>query len=369
MERSLKNVYAILEISDCALPSKRVMNKSRVQWQQKHISELSGNDVQFYSELQFEIPETMHSCSCSPMNALCISFEVSFFYKLDLQDCYSQWSSLREMVIFCSQPKSGQVLYPVIVSSSNFFSKPSSSPAVLLCKVLCKNGRLFHVFPEEHAVKLQNSVQKNTSQICGVNPNAQVNEVKKSQIVSEVNGARGGRPTHSLTNQLLMTKEQVLKIFEIRKRWEGLSVRQRRDTITAEDFYPFLTLNRDETAEHLGVCATWLKDAIRLQGMLTWPARPLRRSGAYLQNQREIIATCLAKLQCATHGSETQKRLEAEIDRVQQNIEQCIKKRIEIVRSNVTEEYFQEFCQKRGDIYLNPTWNTYPPKKPDGFEA
>lgn len=185
--------------------------------------------------------------------------------------------------------------------------------------------------------------------------------VNRHDMIAETNGARGGRPVHRLTGQLLMTREQVQKVLQIRARWQGLSPRQRRDNVHEEDFYPFLTLNRDETAQCLGVCATWLKDAIRAQGMITWPGRPLRRSGAYLQSQKELLESSEARLYYTSLEHPDRDVYRQEIIKLKRCIENSVAKRTDIVRKNVSEEYFRRFIEKGGPKFLNPTWNALPP--------
>lgn len=226
----------------------------------------------------------------------------------------------------------------------------------LLCKGSISQGELAIKETEEFI-----SIPRTSLESSSKTYTESVYLVKRSDTIAETNGARGGRPIHRQTGQLLMTREQVEKVLEIRKRWEGLSPRQRRDNVDEEDFYPFLTLNRDETAQCLGVCATWLKDAIRAQGMITWPGRPLRRSGAYLQSQKELLESSQARLYYTSKEHPDRETYENEVQKLAKSVRDTVVKRAKIVEENVKPKYFLKFISLGGEKFLNPTWNALPP--------
>lgn len=189
----------------------------------------------------------------------------------------------------------------------------------------------------------------------------QVIIVDKAEIELESKKARAGRPRHKKSQQLLMTRDQVKKVIEIRKRWQGLTPRQRRSHVSEADFYPFLTLNRDEAAKSLPVCTTWFKDVIRRQGVKIWPGRPLRRSGAELEELKYRLATARAALQYAHVGTGEHTRHIQLISSLECEIKQKLEDRSNIVAANVTPEYYDKFLLKDGKQYLNPEWAVLPP--------
>lgn len=192
----------------------------------------------------------------------------------------------------------------------------------------------------------------------------QVIIVDKAEIELESKKARAGRPRHKKSQQLLMTREQAQKVIEIRERWQGLTPRQRRSHVSEADFYPFLTLNRDEAAKILPVCTTWFKDVIRLQGVKVWPGRPLRRSGAELEELKDRLATSRAALQYAHAGTGEHKRHVKLIASLECEIRQKLDDRLNIVAANVTPEYYERFLLEDGNQYLNPEWAALPPPMP-----
>lgn len=191
-----------------------------------------------------------------------------------------------------------------------------------------------------------------------------ISVVSREDMVQHPSGARGGRPIHRITGELLMTKEQVEKVLEIRERWEGLSHRQRKDNVREPDLYPFLTINRDETAECLSACPTWLKDVIRSQGMNTWPGRPLRKTGTHLQNQKELLDSAEARLNYTARDHPEREIFEYEVQRIRHNINDCIKKRMNILKIHVSQDYYDKFVKNNGKDYLNPRWEVLPPCLP-----
>lgn len=265
-----------------------------------------------------------------------------------------------DAVVFVQVTKSGQVLRPVL-HRIPLVTDRHHQPFVLLASFSYTEGILGHKYPSEDLLKKQSDGNRKTDNRDKVFDLKEIKIVDKNDQLAEAHGARGGRPVHKQSGHLLMTSEQVQKVLEIRRRWEGLSPRQRRENIFDFDFYPFLTLNRDETAECLGVCATWLKDAIRAQGMFTWPGRPLRRSGAYLQGQKELLESSMARLQYTASSHPDRAQFEREIERIKQGITDSVEHRIKIVQKNVSKDYFQRFLFQNGPKFLNPTWNALPP--------
>lgn len=184
--------------------------------------------------------------------------------------------------------------------------------------------------------------------------------VEKSDRVVETRKARAGRPSHRLTGELLMTRHQVEKVIEIRERWRGLTARQRRTHVKEADFYPLLTLNRDEAARVLNVCTTWFKDIIRLQGITTWPGRPLRRSGADLEELKENLASAKAAMQFVQPHTPSYKRQQEKIHSIEGKINAKLQDRLKVVRGLVSEAYFERYARENGYQYLNPDWDTLP---------
>lgn len=290
------------------------------------------------------------------------SFELCFRLSLPQKLAERRFLTV-EIVILLSVPTSGQVLYPIIVQPTSLARPNGPATTVLLAKVAIRKGKLYYLLPDLKSVTEKASLVTSSYSKSAVNFTNLFQVVEAKNVVAELNGARGGRPSHKITSELLITPEQGQKILEIRKRWEGLSARQRRVVVSAEDLYPFLTLNRDETAQLLGVCATWLKDTIRLHGMKTWPARPLRRSGAYLQSQKEVLKTLFAKLNYTPKHDNEFELLLLEIEKVQRTISECIVSRTDIVRQHVSKHYFENFLTKNGPSFLNPDWSVHPPER------
>lgn len=264
-----------------------------------------------------------------------------------------------DVICFTHYFPTSQVLHPVqrSILQPCIFNAPFGT---FLASYKFSQGKIFHHIPGKEEIirqakfHLENVLDRSSR-------NDLLVLVRDEDIVSELHGARGGRPVHKKTGKLLMTKEQVLKIIEIRKRWEGLSTRQRRENVNDSDFYPFLTLNRDETALSLGVCATWLKDAIRAQGMRTWPGRPLRRSGALLQTQKDSLVSAQARLELTELDHPERPQFEYDVQRIKEEIHGGIQKRAKIVENNVSPDYFERFVTQNGVKYLDPTWNALPP--------
>lgn len=270
------------------------------------------------------------------------------------------WSYV-DVLCFIQLGRTAQLLHPI----QKNFSKAefmSFEQALFIGSLTLSDDVLYHHLPSATDLQLRSEGTRNESESATPAPLEQeVIQVHREEMLAEPNGARAGRPSHRLTGQLLMTTSQVHKVLEIQTRWEGLSPRQRRDNVTNEDFYPFLTLNRDETAGCLGVCATWLKDAIRAQGMSTWPGRPLRRSGAKLQNNKEMLESARARLRYTAIDHPDRKKFDFEVQKLIQRIGDIVKSRVEIVQENVSEKYFKRFMDERGDCYLNPDWDSLPP--------
>ncbi|PXF50086.1 hypothetical protein BWQ96_00246 [Gracilariopsis chorda] len=270
------------------------------------------------------------------------------------------WDKL-DVVSFIQLPSTGQILRP-IGREVMHEEALGSAEGMFLGSFMMFDTQLYHHLPTEETLKQQELGQYNDyiPRTIDSTP-ADVVIVEKEDIVLETNGARAGRPSHRLTGQLLMTRSQVEKILEIRGRWNGLSPRQRRDNVSATDFYTFFTLNRDETAECLGVCATWLKDAIRAHGVNVWPGRPLRRSGAALQTLKENMESAQAALRFSHPSVGETDRLEEEVKSFERKIEEVLELRLSIVKSNVSAEYFAGFLAANGQQYLDPEWNALPP--------
>lgn len=265
-----------------------------------------------------------------------------------------------DCVCFIQLASTGQVLRPI----QQRFKKSEKENGYFLGSFTWYGSHLFHHTPSDLTLRNKEFREQGPKLMHDPLEKEEVILVTGGETVAEPNGARGGRPAHKASGQLLMTKEQVEKIIEIRSRWEGLSSRQRRDNVITADFYPFLTLNRDETAECLGVCATWLKDAIRSQGMFTWPGRPLRRSGAFLQAQKELLESAEARLEFVSLCHPDRSHCEYEIQRLRQSIVESVHKRMQIVKENVSPQYFIDFLSGNGESHLNPIWNALPPHRP-----
>lgn len=274
----------------------------------------------------------------------------------------SQWSTV-DILCFVQLGRNSQLLHPIQKElRRDQLSDPFSAESIFVGSLTLTGDVIYHHSPSAAEVEKRAKLESGTAfppPTTGFTQN--VIKVDRDEIIAEMNGARAGRPTHKATGLLLMTSAQVKKVLEIRSRWGGLSPRQRRDNVTNDDFYPFLTLNRDETASCLGVCATWLKDAIRSQGMITWPGRPLRRSGAYLQNQKEMLESALARLKYTGKDHPDRPQFESDVQRLKQSISQSLQKRLQIVRDNVFPEYFERYLREGGKIFLNPDWDAIPP--------
>lgn len=270
------------------------------------------------------------------------------------------WDKL-DVVSFIQLPSTGQILRP-IGREVMHEEALGSTEGMFLGSFMMFDTQLYHHLPTEETLKQQELGQYNDFIPTTIDSTPEkVMIVEKEDIVLETNGARAGRPSHRLTGQLLMTRSQVEKILEIRGRWNGLSPRQRRDNVSVADFYTFFTLNRDETAEYLGVCATWLKDAIRAHGVQVWPGRPLRRSGAELQTLKENLESAQAALRFSHPSVGETERLEEGVRALERKIEEILELRLSIVKSNVSAEYFKGFLAANGQQYLDPEWNALPP--------
>lgn len=270
------------------------------------------------------------------------------------------WDKM-DAIVFVQLPSTGQILHPIGREVSRKDAIVNTE-GLFLGSFTLQDNHIFHHIPSESVLRQKQEGGTGSQAPPPIDPGEEeVVIVDRKDVVLETNGARGGRPSHRETNQLLMTKAQVEKILEIRIRWQGLSPRQRRDNVNNADFYPFLTLNRDETAECLGVCATWLKDAIRAQGVYVWPGRPLRRTGAMLQSLKENLESTMAALKFSDPSIGETERYEREIRRYESEIRDVLDVRVGIVRSNVSQEYFSRFVSELGKQYLDPEWNALPP--------
>lgn len=186
-------------------------------------------------------------------------------------------------------------------------------------------------------------------------------KVEKSDQITKSKKARGGRPSYKLTGELLVTKEQAEKIIEIRSRWRGLTSRQRRTHVREEDLYPLLTLNRDEAAKAIAVCTTWFKDILRLQGIVIWPGRPLRKSGSQLIDLKENLGSARAAIEFVQQNTPAYLRQEGKIRNLEASIQKKLSERLDIVKTRVSPEYFEKFVNEGGQLYLDPVWDTLPP--------
>lgn len=182
----------------------------------------------------------------------------------------------------------------------------------------------------------------------------------KCDMQREPKRARAGRPRHKKTQQLLMTRDQVEKILELRERWEGMTRRQRKFNIKEADIYPFLTLGRDECSTSLMVCPTWFKEVIRSHGIKVWPGRPLRKSGAELEDLKAQLATARATVHYSREGTQVRASNMRIVTSLSQEINQKVEQRMKIVESLVTSEYYSNFVQGDGRKYLNPEWVALP---------
>ena len=270
------------------------------------------------------------------------------------------WNQL-EVVSFIQNLPTCQVIRPI--NQKITFQQISTNPlGVFHASFTMHDDKLNHFLPTEASLIQQAEESKvNNEDVNQPCISEQVVLVGRNDIIQEVNGARGGRPLHKLSGQLLMTRQQVEKVLEIRNRWQGLSPRQRRDNVTNADFYTFLTLNRDETADCLGVCATWLKDAIRSQGVHVWPGRPLRRTGALLQSLKESLASVRAAMRYTDPNMGQLREYQSEIQRLQNEIRDVLNVRMDIVKQNVSSKYFEKFVAENGKQYLDPEWEALPP--------
>lgn len=224
---------------------------------------------------------------------------------------------------------------------------------------------LYHVGPIDTSMPMTSGEFDQTRGIAppltGIN---KIITVDKSDRVVGPRGSRGARPFHRLTGDLLMTREQAEKIVEIRERWRGLTARQRRCHVTQADFYPLLTLNRDEAAKVLAVCTTWFKDIIRLQGILVWPGRPLRKSGTQLEELKANLVSAKAAIQFVQPHTAAHQRHENKIQNLEREIANKLHERLDIVRKIVSARYFEKFIKDNGQQFLNPQWDTLPPPLP-----
>lgn len=271
------------------------------------------------------------------------------------------WDQM-DIITFIQMPCTGQILRPIERLISRQESLSTSNEGVFVCSFTFQDKAIFYHSPSEAVLRERAARTFNVGTISDSDPEREeVVIAERNDIILEANGARAGRPSHRETGQLLMTRAQVEKTIEIRIRWQGLSPRQRRDNVNNGDFYTFLTLNRDETAQCLGVCATWLKDAIRAQGVNVWPGRPLRRTGAMLQTLKENIESARAALKFSDPAIGESHRYEEDIRRYENEVRDVLTMRLEIVKTNVSEEYFNRFLLENGQLYLNPDWNALPP--------
>lgn len=273
------------------------------------------------------------------------------------------WNKI-EVVSFIHLVATSQPLRPIPCELTRHECRQSPS-GIFIGSFSLQEDTLFHHIPTDESLKLRAEAEaERADPIVSAADSEQVVIVSRDELIPETNGARSGRPMHKETQKLLMTRDQVEKLLEIRARWSGLSPRQRRDMVTRADFFPFFTINRDETAYYLGVCATWLKDAIRAHGVNMWPGRPLRRSGALLQNQKENLESAEAKLQYTSKDHADFERYTYEIARLKRDIMENVQKRVQEVKKHVSPEYFKAFIEQEGEKYVNPVWNALPPSQP-----
>lgn len=321
-----------------------------------------NNDLEYVREICSRIPKTSFIQACNSRTKRIFKFFVNFSQgKKLLQACPN---FVLDIALFIQYDNSiAQTLWPIKRLITKEELQLAECDDVFVGSIFLENEKLYHHFPSELSIKVNDEYNALPfeAEVC---QNEEVVIVDRHDMIAAPNGARGGRPVHRISGQLLMTKEQVDKVFEVRRRWEGLSVRQRKDNVVEEDLYPFLTLNRDETAECLGACPTWLKDTIRTQGVKTWPGRPLRKTGAYLQSQKELLESAEARLQFTPLQHPDRNQNEFEVERLRQNIYQSVSERIKIVQENVSKEYFRRFIENNGPKFMNPDWIALPPQIP-----
>lgn len=269
-----------------------------------------------------------------------------------------------DVVLFVQYVPTSQILQPIKIKLPLNTKDYRYDTPLFIGSVGFHNGILLHHKPSECSL-IEEKLSQNEPKQFTINNNKNiVISVGREDLILEKHGARSGRPIHRVTGQLLMTKDQVEKVFEIRSRWEGLSPRQRKGNVFDSDFFPFITINRDETAECLGACSTWLKDVIRAQGVYKWPGRPLRKSGACLQIQKELLESAQARLKYVPHSHPEREQYDNEVQIMKQNIANSVQERIIIVQEHVSKEYFRHFIEKNGPQFLNPTWTVLPPVLP-----
>lgn len=273
------------------------------------------------------------------------------------------WSEMEVCTIVTNRATS-QLLSPItkIVLRENVISRTGDN---LLGSFAFDGYALYHVGPVDMSIP---TTTDEFERIRGVAPPlAAINKVitvDKSDRIVGPRGSRGARPFHRLTGELLMTRQQAEKIIEIRERWRGLTARQRRSHVTQADFYPLLTLNRDEAARVLAVCTTWFKDIIRLQGILVWPGRPLRKSGTQLEELKVNLISAKAAIQFVQLHTAAHQRHENKIQNLEREVASKLQERLSIVRKIVSARYFEKFVKDNGQQHLNPQWDTLPPPIP-----
>lgn len=273
---------------------------------------------------------------------------------------FPTWNKL-DVIAFIHIPETGQLLRPI---GRDILQKEvcANKDGFFLGSFYFHENSISHNVPSVEAL-IQREENENNNYI--LPQTAQANEevviVDRNDMILEANGAHAGRPMHKRTKQRLMTTSQVEKFLEIRTRWLGLSSRQRRSYVSESDLYTLLTLNRDETAKGLGVCTTWLKDEIRMQGIKKWPGRPLRRTGAMLQTLKENLESARAALKFSDPAIGETRRYEEEIQGYENEIKGHLKVRLGILKKIVSEKYFRKFLAADGKKFLNPDWNALPP--------
>lgn len=289
-------------------------------------------------------------------------------HRLHNQGTYTQWSKM-EACVFVNFLETKQYLRPInrdIVRSVFIERQSTNEPDFFLGSFAFDGIGLYHVNPSETVLQERDEKYSPTSvpaTILAGDENVLI--VNEEDRVYEARKARAGRPYHRVTSELLMTRAQVEKIIEIRERWQGLTPRQRRNHVSEPDFYSFFTLNRDEAARILPVCTTWFKDVIRHQGVKVWPGRPLRRSGALLEELKVQLRSEEAALQYTNPNTPERDEREHKIGTLKTEIEKVLNERIAIVKKYVTPAYFAQYEMLHGKQYLDPTWEALPPPIPD----
>lgn len=273
------------------------------------------------------------------------------------------WSEM-EVCTIVTNRATNQLLSPITktIFRENVISRTGDN---LLGSFAFNGHSLYHVGPIDTSVPIASNEFDPTGGIAqplsGIN---KVITVDKSDRIVGPRGSRGARPFHRMTGELLMTRQQAEKIIEIRERWRGLTARQRRSHVTQADFYPLLTLNRDEAARVLAVCTTWFKDIIRLQGIMVWPGRPLRKSGTQLEELKVNLVSAKAAIQFVQPHTAAYQRHENKIQNLEREIANKLQERLNIVRKIVSARYFEKFVKDNGQQHLNPQWDTLPPPVP-----